>query len=125
MSTPKAPYTIRRKETVAQTNGLQVSEMTLGPGDEVPWHSHSTITDTTYCLHGEIEVSFLGGGGPVRLAPGESVRVEPERIHRVRNVGAGEARFLLVQGIGSYDFVPADTKVRADKNEKRDEETTR
>ena len=107
MSTSKTPYTIRRKETVARTNGLQVSEMTLGPGDEVPWHSHSTITDTTYCLLGEIEVSFLGGGAPVRLAPGESVRVEPERIHRVRNIGAGEARFLLVQGIGSYDFVPA------------------
>ena len=40
----------------------------------------------------------------IRLTPGQPCRMEPKRPHRVANVGSGLCRFLLVQGIGAYDF---------------------
>jgi hypothetical protein len=42
----------------------------------------------------------------VRLAPGETYRVPPRRPHLVTNAGAASVTFLVLQGIGEYDFVP-------------------
>jgi len=42
----------------------------------------------------------------VRLAPGASYRVEAGRPHLVTNIGNTSATFLVLQGIGEYDYVP-------------------
>ncbi len=47
----------------------------------------------------------------VRLGPGETYAVRPRRPHLVRNGGdcnGGDcsATFLVLQGIGDYDYVP-------------------
>ena len=38
--------------------------------------------------------------------PGETYSVKPRRPHLVTNGGDVSATFLVLQGIGEYDFVP-------------------
>ena len=42
----------------------------------------------------------------VRLGPGDTYSVKPRRPHLVTNGGDRSATFLVLQGIGEYDFVP-------------------
>ena len=42
----------------------------------------------------------------VRLGPGDTYSVRPPRPHLVVNGGDTSATFLVLQGIGEYDFVP-------------------
>jgi mannose-6-phosphate isomerase-like protein (cupin superfamily) len=42
----------------------------------------------------------------VRLAAGQSYVVPPRRPHLVTNGGESSATFLVLQGLGEYDFVP-------------------
>jgi hypothetical protein len=44
----------------------------------------------------------------VRLGPGETYSVGPRRPHLVANGGEGSATFLILQGIGEYDYIPLD-----------------
>jgi len=41
-----------------------------------------------------------------RLGPGETYAVSPRRPHLVTNGGETSATFLVLQGIGEYDYVP-------------------
>ena len=42
----------------------------------------------------------------VWLGPGETYSVGPRRPHMVRNGGDASATFLVLQGVGEYDYVP-------------------
>jgi len=45
----------------------------------------------------------------VRLRPGDRCTVPPERRHSVGNGLANEpSKYLLVQGVGTYDFIRED-----------------
>ena len=101
------PYVVERREVVAQTDDLRVSVMTLAPGQEVPWHHHSHVTDTFYCLEGVLSVETRTPPARHLLDVGESCAVPPTTAHRVTGRDGGRARFLIVQGIGTYDFCPA------------------
>jgi hypothetical protein len=49
----------------------------------------------------------------IELGPGQSWGpVLPLRPHRVTNAGTGPATFLVLHGIGDYDFVPPDDSRR-------------
>lgn len=90
---------------VAETPELRVVEYVLQPGDQNPWHHHSNVTDRIYCLEGLIGVSLRDTGEKAILHPGESYVVSPGTVHFAGNAGSGVSRFLLVQGVGKYDFV--------------------
>ena len=42
----------------------------------------------------------------MRLGPGETYTVRARRPHLVTNGAEGSAVFLVLQGIGEYDYVP-------------------
>jgi oxalate decarboxylase/phosphoglucose isomerase-like protein (cupin superfamily) len=42
----------------------------------------------------------------VNLKPGEVYVVKPTRPHLVTNGGTKSLTFLVLQGVGEYDFVP-------------------
>ena len=108
MAEPDArPYVIERREVVAKTDALRVSILTLGAGQEVPWHYHSEVTDTFYCLEGVLSVETRAPNARHRLKVGESCAVPRMTAHRVTGHDGGRARFLIVQGIGTYDYCPA------------------
>ena len=108
MADPDArPYVIEHREVVARTDTLRVSILTLAPGQEVPWHYHSEVTDTFYCLEGILSVETRAPNAHHLLEVGESCAVPPMTAHRVTGRDGSRARFLIVQGIGTYDYCPA------------------
>lgn len=99
-------YEVERLETVAETDALRVRTYTLAEGQEVPWHYHSQVTDTFFCLEGTLSVETRAPGPRHVLNVGESCTVPPMTAHRVTAHDGGRVRFLIVQGVGAYDFRP-------------------
>lgn len=107
---PSPHYSIQGRQAIVETPEVRVTLMTLGPGEATPWHSHSIVADTAFRLDGEVAVERRGPAGDVTslpLLPGEPCRMEPGQVHRVVNLGVTPCRFLLVQGVGAYDFLKA------------------
>ena len=92
-----------------QRPGFRLSELQIGPAQQVTWHSHTNIGDTFYVLAGRIRVWLRDPAERIEPSPGQSWGpVAPGRPHQVTNVGGGSATFLVLRGIGDYDYVPAE-----------------
>ena len=48
------------------------------------------------------------GDADRELEPGDSFAVPPKTAHRVAGKNGGRCRFVIVQGVGAYDFIPLD-----------------
>jgi quercetin dioxygenase-like cupin family protein len=99
-------YEVERRARHAERPGFRISELQISPSQQVPWHSHTNIQDTFYVLEGRLRLFLREPKEDVRLAPGETYAVRPGRPHLVTNGGEGSATFLVLQGIGEYDYVP-------------------
>jgi quercetin dioxygenase-like cupin family protein len=108
-------YEVERRQTHAARPGFRINELQISATQQVPWHYHSTVRDTFYVLEGSIRVFLRDPKQEVRLGPGEAFTVEPRRPHLVTNGGSTSATFLVLQGIGEYDFVPLVTGKGADR----------
>jgi quercetin dioxygenase-like cupin family protein len=97
-------YSVQEVEILAEAPDLRVVVLTLGPGEEVPWHWHAHVSDKVFCLEGALEIETRVPRERQRLTAGQRFEIAPKRAHVVRNAGAGIARFLIVQGGGAYDF---------------------
>ena len=51
-SLSEAIYVIDDRQWIVETPDVRVQILTLGSGQEVPWHSHTAVTDTFTCLGG-------------------------------------------------------------------------
>jgi quercetin dioxygenase-like cupin family protein len=72
----------------------------------VPWHYHNKVQDTFYVLEGALRIFLMDPKEEVRLAPGQTYAVQARRKHLVTNGGESPVTFLVLQGIGEYDYVP-------------------
>src|ERR1700754_4261957 len=99
-------YEVERRALHAVRPGFRISELQLSPTQQVPWHTHSNISDTFYVLEGEMRLFLQGPKEEVNLKPGEVYVVKPKRPHLVTNGGDKSLTFLILQGVGEYDFVP-------------------
>lgn len=106
MAATPSDYEVRRRETVAEAEGLRVRELALARGQCVPWHHHTRITDTFFCMQGPMLVCTRRPDARHVLDPGDTLAVGPGVPHRVTGVGDGPCRFMIVQGVGPYDFIP-------------------
>ena len=52
----KANYVVKGVETVVAGRDIQARIFTLAPGEIIPWHSHSEITDYFFVLSGRLIV---------------------------------------------------------------------
>lgn len=104
-------YAIRKRETVAEVPGLRVRKLSLATGQSVPWHTHTTITDTFFCMVGPMVVETDNPRARHILLPGETVAAEPGQPHYVHGVAMGPCKFMIIQGVGKYDYVAAETPV--------------
>ena len=98
-------YEVERRARHAERPGFRISELQISPTQQVPWHFHTNIQDTFYVLEGEIRLFLRDPKEEVRLNPGETYTVRAGRPHLVTNPGARSATFLVLQGIGEYDYV--------------------
>ena len=99
-------YEVERRAYHAERPGFRINELQISPSQSVPWHYHSNIQDTFYVLEGEIRIFLREPKEEVRLRSAQTYSVAPRRPHLVTNGGDTSATFLILQGIGEYDFVP-------------------
>ena len=57
-------------------------------------------------MEGTVRIFLQAPKEEVRLERGQTYSVPPKRPHLVTNAGDSSAVFLVLQGIGEYDFVP-------------------
>ena len=99
-------YEVERRALHAERPGFRISELQISPTQQVPWHYHTNVADTFYVIEGRVRLSLRGPAEEVRLGPGETYSVPAGRPHLVANAGDTSATFLILQGIGEYDYVP-------------------
>ena len=104
-------YEVERRAYHAERPGFRISELQISPTQQVPWHYHSNVRDTFYVIEGSLRLFLRDPKEEVRLGPGETYTVAPRRPHLVTNGGRTSATFLVLQGIGEYDFVRLGQKV--------------
>ena len=102
----RGSYEIAGSEIVAEGADLRVSVLTLAAGQCVPWHYHSDITDNFVCLEGLMVVEARAPRHEYVLEPGQRCAVPAKTAHYVHGKEMGPCKFLIVQGVGVYDFLP-------------------
>ncbi|HEY1299688.1 MAG TPA: hypothetical protein VGF07_04275 [Stellaceae bacterium] len=102
----RSNYPLAGRELVAEGADLRVQVLTLAAGQCVPWHYHSEVSDHMVCLEGPMVVETRAPRAAHRLMPGERCTVLPKTAHYVHGENDGPCRFMIVQGVGVYDFNP-------------------
>ena len=99
-------YEVERRAYHATRPGFRIAELQISPTQKVPWHFHNNVHDTFYVIAGTIRIFLQRPKEEVQLAQGQIYSVPPKRPHLVTNARDTSAVFLVLQGIGEYDFVP-------------------
>ncbi|MBI5267454.1 MAG: cupin domain-containing protein, partial [candidate division Zixibacteria bacterium] len=61
-------------------------------------------SDWYFCLAGELAVEVRTPSDRRIVEVGGSYAIPPDTAHQISNGGTTECRFLLIQGVGQYDF---------------------
>ena len=101
-------YQVKNVEPVAVGTDIQVRVFTLAGGEAIPWHYHSESTDHYFVLQGELTIETRDPDHHHRLTVGERHKIAPGTAHRISNESAAECQFLLIQGVGKYDWQKAE-----------------
>ena len=101
----RGSYEIAGSEIVAEGADLRVSVLSLAAGQYVLWHYHSDITDSFVCHEGPMVVETRAPRHEYVLEPGQRCAVPAKTAHYVHGKEMGPCKFLIVQGVGVYDFL--------------------
>ena len=99
-------YEVERRARHAERPGFRITELQISATQKVPWHYHNHVQDTFYVLQGRLRLFLREPKEEIALSPGETYSVRPGRPHLVTNGGDTSAVFLVLQGVGEYDYVP-------------------
>ena len=99
-------YEVERRDQHAARPGFRIQEIQISKTQKVPWHYHNNVADTFYVLEGELRIFLQDPKEEVRLKPGETFTARARRPHLVTNGGETPVSFLVLQGVGEYDYVP-------------------
>jgi quercetin dioxygenase-like cupin family protein len=101
-------YSVKQIESVVVGSDVQVRIFTLASGETIPWHFHKQCTDHYFVLEGALTITTREPEEKTRiLRVGGTYKITPETVHLIANRSAADCRFLLVQGVGTYDWVKA------------------
>jgi quercetin dioxygenase-like cupin family protein len=98
-------YEVECRAEHAARPGFRTTELQNSPTQKVPWHFHSYVQDKFYVIEGQLTLFLREPKEEIRLRPGDTYSVRPRRPHLVTNGRNTSATFLVLQGIGEYDFV--------------------
>jgi quercetin dioxygenase-like cupin family protein len=104
----KRNYSVKNSELVIADANVQARLFTLAPGEGIPWHYHSEITDHYFVLRGSLTITTHNPDGAHTIGTGDRHHLEPGTVHLLANRGAADCQFLLLQGIGKYDWIKAE-----------------
>ena len=100
----QSDYTVKSVETVVDGADVKARIFTLAPGDVIPWHYHSETTDHYFVLSGKLTIERQAPQDRLILTVGERYQITAGNPHRVSNGGPTDCQFLLLQGVGKYDW---------------------
>ena len=60
-------YQVKKISMIAKGSDVLVREYALGPGEFIPWHHHTQVTDTYYSLEGRVLIETRAPFGQDRL----------------------------------------------------------
>jgi quercetin dioxygenase-like cupin family protein len=92
-------------ETAMEGADMRAVVLTLDQGQCVPWHYHSSITDSFVCLKGPMVVETRAPRQTYVLNAGERCAVPPMTAHYVHGQNDRPCQFMVLQGTGQYDNV--------------------
>lgn len=95
------------RDDLVRTDTVRVASVELAVREESPWHCHTEVHETVFCLRGEIGVRRAPPLDTITLMPGQRCDVEPGLPHAIHNPGRDTACYLLIQ-TGRYDFIAVD-----------------
>jgi len=95
-----------RVDVLAKTERLRFLVLGLGTYHCVPWHTHDEVTDTFFCIEGPMRVEVSDPDKTYVLLPGQTCEVPARRAHFVSGTRGNPCTFLVMQGIGQYNYVP-------------------
>jgi quercetin dioxygenase-like cupin family protein len=98
-------YTVKAIEPVMVGRDVQARLFTLASGEAIPWHFHNVVTDWYFVLEGTLSIETRSPSDHHLLAVGASHRIPPKTAHLISNPSVADTRFLLLQGVGAYDFI--------------------
>ncbi|BAO94038.1 cupin domain-containing protein [Caballeronia insecticola] len=99
-------YKTDHKKRLVETPTFRVTEFQASAGQESPWHFHTQISDLFYVVDGRMEVLLASPSELVELGSGQCYQVAAGRTHKFRVIGSEKVSYLLVQGVGEFDFIP-------------------
>lgn len=105
VSDPAPLFDAERRAYLGKRPGFHINELQISGDQSVPWHYHNYIQDTFYVLEGRLRIHLREPEEEVILGPSETYSVRPRRPHLVTNDTETSTTFLVLQGIGEYDFV--------------------
>jgi quercetin dioxygenase-like cupin family protein len=101
-------YQVKNVEPIVISDDVQARVFTLAHGDVIPWHYHSESTDHYFVLQGALTIETRGPDHRRELTVGERYKILPGMAHCISNESATDCQFLLIQGMGKYDWHKAD-----------------
>ena len=99
-------YEVERRAEHAARPGFRITELQISEKQKVPWHYHTRVRDTFYVLEGRLRIFLQDPKQEVQLGVGETFTAAAGRPHLVTNAHKASTTFLVLQGMGEYDFVP-------------------
>jgi quercetin dioxygenase-like cupin family protein len=103
-----ANYEVKNVEPIVVGSDVQVRVFTLAHGDVIPWHYHGESTDHYFVLRGTLTIETRGPDERRALSIGKRFKIPPGTAHRISNESGADCQFLLVQGVGKYDWHKAE-----------------
>ncbi len=101
---PKANQ-MSKQQQILQSSDVRVRVLGLSPAETNPWHYHTVVDDIIVCLSGHIAVRLRLTAQSITLSPGQRTTVPAGTIHQVANLDDADSEYLLIQGVGTYDFI--------------------
>jgi quercetin dioxygenase-like cupin family protein len=101
-------YQVKSVEPVMVGSDMQARLFTLAPGDTIPWHLHRESVDHYFVLAGALTVMTRDPEEASTIVVGSDHRIVPGTAHQITNRSDVDCRFLLLQGVGRYDWVKID-----------------
>lgn len=99
-------YKTDHKKRLVETPTFRITEFQASAGQESPWHFHTQISDLFYVVDGRMEILLESPSEAIELGAGQCYQVAAGRTHRFRVTGSDKASYLLIQGVGEFDFIP-------------------
>lgn len=94
-------------EHIATGVDVRVSLQTFEGDQCVPWHRHTEVTDTFFCLEGTGRIQIRGQSEDITVTAGERYDIAPGIEHQVSSANGARCRMILIQGVGKADFIRA------------------